>query len=62
MCAHEDPLQSKLEGKKKGRIKVWAVRAPAERGSEEMNEPAVAARFQGEEAWDLGSSQCRVSG
>lgn len=33
MCAHKGPLQSKLEGKKKGRIKVWTVRVPAERVS-----------------------------
>lgn len=38
------------------------MRAPAERSSQEVNEPAVAARFQGEEALDSGNSQCSISG
>lgn len=32
------------------------MRAAAERGSQALNEPEVAARFQGEEAWAIASA------
>lgn len=38
-----------IKREEKGGIKVWAP-APAERGSQKVNEPAAVARFQREEA------------
>lgn len=38
-----------------------AVRAPAERGSQAVNEPVVSARFQEKKSWDSVNSKRRAS-
>lgn len=58
MCAHEGPLQIKLKGEERATIKVWAVRAAAERDCQKMNEPAVPGRGN----LGLGKYPVQVSG